>query len=52
MSCMTKAKAGKAICNKCKEPAKLFYKKWWCGVASDVGIYNLKGVCLNESKKN
>ena len=51
MSFMTKIKAGKAVCNKCGEPAALYYKKWWCGVTTDIGNFNLKGVCNNDRRQ-
>jgi hypothetical protein len=46
-------KAGKALCHKCKQPAKLYYeKKWWCSVESDMGTFNMKGHCKNTKGKS
>jgi hypothetical protein len=45
-------KVGKALCHKCKQPAKLYYaKKWWCAVESDMGTFNMKGQCKNQKPK-
>lgn len=42
-------KVGKATCHKCKQPAKLYYKKkWWCAVESDMGTFNMVGHCKNK----
>tara|TARA_R110000772_G_scaffold219981_1_gene330544 strand:+ start:217 stop:354 length:138 start_codon:yes stop_codon:yes gene_type:complete len=44
-----KFEAKERKCNKCGEPAKFYYKEWWCGHTKD-----LKGVCIkpkNERKK-
>jgi DNA polymerase I-like protein with 3'-5' exonuclease and polymerase domains len=33
------------VCHKCKQHAKLYYKKkWWCSVESDMGTFNIKGI--------
>ena len=48
---MTKIKTGKAVCHICGKPAKLFYKSWWCGVSSNIGAYNLIGVCDDKRKR-
>jgi len=50
-NCMTKIKTGKAVCHICGKPAKLFYKSWWCGVSSNIGAYNLIGVCDDKRKR-
>ena len=45
-------KVGKALCHKCNQPAKLYYKKkWWCAIESDMGSFNMKGQCKNQKPK-
>ena len=45
-------KVGKALCHKCNQPAKLYYKKkWWCAIESDMGTFNMKGQCKNQKPK-
>ena len=43
-------KVGKAICHKCKEPAKFHNGRWWCGHKSEMGTYNIVGYCKKERK--
>jgi|TARA_R110000744_G_scaffold113342_5_gene212399 hypothetical protein len=46
-------KTGKAICHKCKQPAKLYYKKkWWCALISEMGSFNMVGSCKNIKIKD
>ena len=52
MSCMMKINTTKAICCVCGNDAKIFYFKWYCGIKSDPGNYNIKGVCDDKRKKN
>ncbi len=44
---MTKIKLGKQVCNKCKQPANTFHKKWWCG-----RDFMGNGICKNDNKKS
>ena len=42
----------KRICNKCKEPAKIWDKgHWWCSIESSIGTMNMRGYCKREKKK-
>ena len=43
-------KVGKAICHKCKEPAKFYQGKWYCGHKTEMGTYNIVGYCKKERK--
>ena len=52
MSCMMKINTTKAICCVCGNDAKIFHFKWYCGIKSDPGNYNIKGVCDDKRKKN
>ena len=37
-------------CNVCGSKATIYFdKKWWCGVESGFGEFNIKGVCKNET---
>jgi len=36
----------KRVCKECGEPAKFFYKDWYCGHTRD-----LKGVCKNKKER-
>tara|TARA_B100001059_G_scaffold70628_1_gene67739 strand:+ start:470 stop:616 length:147 start_codon:yes stop_codon:yes gene_type:complete len=42
----------KRVCNKCKEPAKIWDKgQWWCSIDSSMGSYNMRGYCSKEKRK-
>ena len=44
-------KVGKAICHKCKEPAKFYQGKWYCGYRNKMGEFNLEGYCKQEKEE-
>lgn len=40
------------VCNKCKEPAKIWYNnKWWCALDTNLGEFNVIGYCKKDKKE-
>ena len=50
---MTKVDLRKAhLCNVCNNYACYHDGKlWWCSLISDIGTYNMKGVCKHDKKE-
>lgn len=50
---MTKIDLKKAhLCHVCGKYACYHDgKQWWCSIQSDMGIFNMKGYCRNEKRK-
>jgi hypothetical protein len=43
---------GPAICCKCGSDAKINHGgKWYCGIESDMGVFNISGFCIKERKE-
>ncbi len=44
-------KVGPAVCCKCGLDAKINHGgKWYCGIESHMGVFNIKGYCIKERK--
>lgn len=47
------ANLSKAACECCKNKGRIFYNnKWWCGVETYEGEFNIKGYCKGSGKKS
>jgi|TARA_R100001460_G_scaffold28050_5_gene56284 hypothetical protein len=46
------SKLGPAVCCKCGADAKINDGgKWYCGMESEMGVFNIRGYCIKERKK-
>ena len=44
-------RVGPANCCKCGSDAKINHGgEWYCGLESDMGVFNIKGFCIKERK--
>ncbi len=45
-------RVGPAVCCECGDDAKINDSgKWYCGMESELGIFNIKGYCIKKRKK-
>lgn len=45
-------RVGPAVCCECGSDAKINHGgKWYCGIESDMGVFNISGFCIKERKE-